>query len=297
MTTERPKQLIKYASAEAGLEILRSQSLLWSSPNAYTSPFEMNGRFAIAFSSQELLNATVKLATTLIFQDERPQGKTPLMSAINRWRDESRFNSPGEAQVVLQDLLAKMVSQKEEQVHASLQKWQLFVESVRTCCFSAAADILGNWDRYAEQHQGVAVSIVPDSENGLDQVQAVQYTRVRPHLTTLKEQINQLLYNEAVNPNQRFPKNLLTKPEYLSHEREWRALVPKNASFRKTQDANRDEKALTPGSIKAVYFGIACEPAKRSALMAAGKGLDTPPKFFQMVLAKEQFKLEPVIVE
>ncbi|HEY7774539.1 MAG TPA: DUF2971 domain-containing protein [Marinagarivorans sp.] len=297
MTTERPKQLIKYASADAGLEILRSQSLWWSSPNAYTSPFEMNGRCGIAFSSKELLNATVKLATTLIFQDERPQGQTPLISAINRWRDERRFNSPEEARVVLQDLLAKMVAQKEEQVHASLQKWQLFVESVRTCCFSAAADILGNWDKYAEQHQGIAVSITPDSENGLDQMQAVKYTRVRPQLTTLKEQINQLLYNEAVNPSQRFPKNLLTKPEHLSDEREWRALVPKNVSFRKTHDSNRDEKALTPGSIKAVYFGIACDEAKRRAIMAVGKALETPPKFFQMTLAKEQFKLEPVAVE
>lgn len=292
MTAERPKHLIKYVSADAGLAILSSQSLLWSSPNHYSSPFEMNGKCAIPFSSKELLDATVKLSTSLIFSDEKPKGETPLMTAINRWRDEGRFNSPQEAENVLKDLLGRMVSQKEEQLHASLQKWQMFVESVRTCCFCASPDLPLAWEKFADQHKGIAISVIPDAENGLEQVQPVQYTSERPQLTTLKEQINQLLYNLAVNPNQRFPKNLLSKPSFLSEEREWRALMPKNASFRKTDDPCRDEKMLTKGSIRAIYLGLNSDEATRNAVKAACSNMEKHPKLYQIMIAKNQFKLE-----
>ena len=297
MTAERPKQLIKYVSADAGLAILRSQSLLWSSPNLYSSPFEMNGKCAIPFSSQELLEATVKLSTALIFNDDRPQGDTPLMTAINRWRDEERFNSPQEAESVLKDLLSRMVAQKEEQLHASLQKWQMFVESVRTCCFCASSDLPQAWEKFADNHRGIAISIAPDADNGLEQVQPVIYTNERPQLTTLKEQINQLLYNLAVNPNQRFPKNLLSKPSFLSEEREWRALVPRNGSFRKTDHPNRDERMLTPGSIRAVYLGIDCDESTRQSVKKACADMKKQPKLIQLNIAKNHFKFDatPVV--
>lgn len=296
MENARPKQLVKYLSVASGLQLLESQALQWSSPNAFLSPFEINGRMTLSFSTKELLDSTVKNATAMIFADSRPQGDTPLIAAINRWRDERRFDTPDEAVHILRDLLGKMVAQKEEHLHGMITKWQTFVESVRICCFCDSADNLAAWERYADNHQGIALSLIPDSENGLEQVQAVHYSNERPQLTTLKEQMGQILYNAPSPITQRFAKNLLNKASYLASEREWRALTPKNGHFQATNDPAVSLRKLTAGSIRAVYLGTGCEESTVIAVADKLKSLSPKPKVYKMALAKSQYKLEPELL-
>lgn len=293
MAQERPKQLVKYLSVASGLQLLESQTLQWSSPNAFISPFEINGRMTLSFSINELLDSTVKNATAMIFAESRPHGETPLITAINRWRDEQRFDTPDEALNVLRDLLGKMVAQKEEQLHSVITKWQTFVESVRICCFCESIDNLTAWERYADNHQGIAISLIPDSDNGLEQVQPVNYSNERPQLTTLKEQVGQILYNSASPITQRFAKHLLSKGSYLEKEREWRALTPKNGSFQATDNPAISLRKLTPGSIRAVYLGAACDENTVNAVNEKLQALSPRPKLFKMALSKSQYKLEP----
>lgn len=294
MAQERPKQLVKYLSATAGLNALESQSLQWSSPNAFVSPFDINGYMALNFTTEELLDAVVKQATGMIFSDVRPQGDTPLITAINRWRDEERFDTPNEAVAVLKDLLGKMVTQKEEQFHNALTKWQTFVESVRICCFCESADNIAAWERYADNHKGIALSIIPDSNNGLEQAQPVAYSNDRPQLTSLKEQLSQILYNTPSPITQRFAKHLMSKAKYLEYEREWRALTPKNGNFQATDDPSISLRKLTPGSIRAVYLGADCDDLAFAAVYGAIQVIEPKPKLFKMVPAAAQYKLEPI---
>lgn len=293
MAQERPKQLVKYLSAASGLQLLESQTLQWSSPNAFLSPFEINGRMTLSFSIKELLDNTVKNATAMIFAESRPQGETPLITAINRWRDEHRFDTPDEALHVLRDLLGKMVAQKEEHLHSVVTKWQTFVESVLICSFCDSTDNLAVWERYAEDHKGIALSLIPDSDNGLEQVQSVNYSNERPQLTTLKEQMSQILYNTPSPITQRFAKHLLSKPSYLASEREWRALTPRNGYFQATDNPAISLRKLTPGSIRAVYLGAACDEVTANAVSEKIKTISPKPKLYKMVPAKSQYKLEP----
>ncbi len=291
-TRATPKHLIKYLDAAAGIQALESQSLLWSSPNSFSSPFEMNGRCDIPFNNHELLDATVKVASSLIFSDDRAVGDTPLVSAINRWRDEERFETPQEAKVVLKDLLKKMVEQKEVELYSTLQKWQQFAESIRLCCFCSEPNIASAWTQFADNHQGIAISLAPDVDNGLDHAQPVKYSPERIQLTTIKEQMASLLYNHNSQAHQRFAKNLLHKPEHLKDECEWRALSPKDSSFRATQQANKEEKMLTPGSITAIYLGIHCSEASQKRLFTAINSLTPKPKTYQCMLGKSTYKIE-----
>lgn len=293
MEQDRPKQLVKYLSVAAGLKAMESQTLQWSSPNAFLSPFEINGRMSLNFSSQELLDALVKSATSMIFSDARPSGDTPLITAINRWRDEKRFDTPEEAVNVLRDLLSKLVAQREEQLLSALAKWQTFAESVRLCCLCDSPDNLSAWERFADHHKGIAISLIPDSDNGFEQIQQITYSHDKPQLTSLKEQINQTLFNTPSPITQRFAKHLLTKATYLSSEREWRALTPKNGHFQPTDDPNISLRKLTLGSIRAIYFGAECDESTQAAITEIAKGLTPKPKLFKMTLAKSQFKLEP----
>lgn len=293
MENVRPKQLVKYLSVASGLQLLESQALQWSSPNAFLSPFEINGRMALGFSTDELLDSTVKTATAMIFADSRPLGETPLITAINRWRDEERFDTPDEAVNVLRDLLGRMVAQKEEQLHGLVTKWQTFVESVRVCCFCDSADNLAAWDHYADNHQGIAISLIPDSDNGLEQVQPVSYSNERPQLTTLKEQMSQILYNTPSSTTQRFAKHLLNKASYLGHEKEWRALTPKNGHFQATSTPGVSLRKLTSGSIRAVYLGANCDDTTVAAVTEKLESISPKPKLYKMAIAKSQYKLEP----
>ena len=292
VTESTPKRLYKYAGADAGVKILQSNSLLWGSPDLFDSPFEMNGKCGLAFNSSELLDATVKLATSLIFNPERPKGDTPLVAAINRWREEERFDSPQEAQAVLADLLGKMVEQREEQLLTTQAKWQAFAEAIRINCFCEYSDVLSAWERYADNHKGIAIALSPDDENGLEEAHAVHYDKVRPQLTTLKEQLSSLLYNTPMHITQRFSRNLLHKPTHLKQEHEWRVLSPKDASFRKHEGSRYDEKMLTPGAIRAIYLGLNCEEATAQACIHAAKEMSPTPKIYKMSLAADEYRLE-----
>lgn len=287
-----PKHLVKYLDAQAGIKAIESQSLLWSSPNCFNSPFEMNGLCEIPFANNELLDATVKVASSLIFSDERAKGDTPLITAINRWRDEDRFETPQEAKAVLKDLLGKMVEQKEEQLHITLQKWQQFIESIRVCCFCNSANIATAWGQFADNHQGIAISIKPDEENGLNHAQPIHYNKERTQITTIKEQMGSLLYNHSNQPNQRFAKNILQKPDFLKNECEWRTLSPKDNSFRQSDIPDKDEKMLTPSSISAVYLGINCSDSTKKQALCAIKNITPTPKFFQCELSKNTYQIE-----
>ncbi|WP_053981584.1 DUF2971 domain-containing protein [Marinagarivorans algicola] len=291
-----PKHLIKYLDAAAGIQALESHSLLWSSPNRFRSPFEMNGRYEMPFNNHELLDTTVKVASSLIFNNDRAIGDTPLISAINRWRDEKRFDTPEEAKAVLKGLLRKRVEQQEEQLYSTLQQWQQFAESIRVCCFCSEAHVASAWTQFADHHQGIAISLTPNAENELHHAQPVTYSPERIQLTTVKEQVADLLYNHNNQVHQRFTQNLLHKPKHLQAEREWRALTPRDSSFQKTAHPYQEEKVLAPGSIAALYLGVNCSESTKTHLLAIATHLIPTPKIYQCIIAKHTYQIEHKII-
>jgi hypothetical protein len=140
----------------------------------------------------------------------------------------------------------------------------------------------------------MAIALKPDDHNELDQAQAVVYSNERVHLTTIKEQIGQLLYGSAMQVQQRFAKNLLQKPMHLSSEQEWRLLMPRNSSFRPLENCLREEKMLSPGSIKAVYLGLNCSAEVQQKAITLARKITPAPRVYRMQLAKSIFKFEPV---
>lgn len=298
MTNATPDQLYKFATASAGLTILQTQALRWSSPNTFQSPYEMNNSCSMPFTGEELLARTIKIATSLIFNPEQPKGNTALLNAINRWRDSERFHSHEEAQTVLKDLLGKMIDQKEEQLKAAISKWQAFTTAIRVCCFCADYNNPMAWDLYGEHHQGIVIGIVPNSENGLLSAHPINYSNKRPQLSNIKEQLGSLIYNTPANINQRFSKNLLQKPDFLKNDQEWRVLSPRDSSFRSLPDIPySDEKALPPGSIKSVYFGINTPRATEDACIKAVNALSPRPKIYKATLESDHFILRYNLLE
>lgn len=227
---DHPETLAKYTQADSAFRILNSQCLRWSAPVLFSDPFELNHRTPLSFDPQTLMQAVIRAACGMIFAREEPRGSSPLATVIRRWRDEERFASPEEAEEVLSELMGRMVDQRQGDIDEMMGDWRLYTRSLRICCFSAKTDNLTAWQYFADSHRGAALKFQCGEGTGLTDPRPIRYSQTRPEITTLKEQLNMILYNEHLKPQEYFADKFLVKPPSAKNEQEWRCLMNVPAS-------------------------------------------------------------------
>lgn len=295
MSTERPHPdtLVKYCSSETGLTILHGQSLRWRSPEWFGDPFELSSQAPLSFDPAQLLDSTTKLASSMIFAPERPNGDSPMINAIRRWREEGRFGSPEEAHGVLRELLSKMVDYRLAQLNSTLNKWQHYVRNLRVLSLSAKSDNLVNWECFGEQHCGLVLRF--KTSQTLHTARPVIYQTERPQLTSLREQLGAILHNREDRITERFDEHYLIRGKHHLQEEEWRCLrmskqdipVSDNDCEQWYEDLPFDKKELA-----AVVFGLrtSAETKKEVAALLAQR---YPEAYLvQTKMAKTGFQLE-----
>ncbi|MBU2884641.1 DUF2971 domain-containing protein [Gilvimarinus agarilyticus] len=285
---DHPDTLAKFAQAECAYKILDQQSLRWSAPVLFSDPFELNHRTALAFDPQTLLQSVIRTSCGMIFAREEPRGNSPLATVIRRWRDEERFSSPEEAEEVLGELMARMVDQRQEEIDETMGHWRLYTRSLRICSFSAKADNLTAWQYFADEHRGAVLKFQCGDDSCLPHPKPVRYNQTRPEITTLKEQLNVVLYNEKLRPQEYFEDKFLLKQPSSKNEQEWRCLMnvsPEDAV--KTTDEKQwfTEVPFASEHLRSVYLG-------------AFMPVETKKQFLELVSKKypntKIFQAEPV---
>lgn len=138
------------------------------------------------------------------------------------------------------------------------------------------------WTKYAHHHQGVAVELDvthdffadTQCENGPQIFQPVAYDDLRPRLPTRAEP---------------FPA-LLSRPEHLAHEKEWRLIRPLKTSM-------MDENMKCPKAVlKGIYLGLNC-PAPIAEEMAKLVKMDLQfrhVELHQMAVSETHLRLQPL---
>lgn len=294
MSADKTDSLFKFTTAPTALQILGSQQLRWSAPERFGDPLELSSQTPLTFDASSMLDSTIKLASSMIFAPEKPKGDSPLINAINRWRDEGRFGSPAEAHNILRELLDKMVSYRVGQLHGNLSKWQIFVRNVRVCCFCAQAQSLASWDQFADCHQGVALRFsVKDIDWGT--LRPVIYQPDRPQITTLREQLGAILHNRQDTMVSRFSEHYFIKSAHRKQEVEWRAYktATRNVPVNDTDSSQwYDDYGFAKETLTAVYFGIGLESAAKQQIATVVKERYSHAKLFQAQLSKTGFSLE-----
>lgn len=294
MSADQIDSLFKFASVPMALQILDSQQLRWGAPERFGDPLELSSRTPLAFEASSLLDSTIKLASSMIFAPEKPKGDSPLINAINRWRDDERFSSPAEAHNVLRELLDKMVDYRVGQLHSSLTKWQVFVRNVRICCFCAQVEPLAPWDQFTDHHQGVALRFsVKDADWGT--LRPMNYQADRPQVTTLREQLGAILHNRQDTMVGRFSEHYFVKPMHRKQEGEWRALktATREVPVSDTDSSQwYDDYGFANETLTAVYFGLALPSAAKHQIATLVKERYPHAKLFQAQLSKTGFNLE-----
>ena len=295
MGNDNPSSLIKFCNAATAETILSSKTLRWSAPYLFGDPFELDQETSFEFDKPELLENTIKLCSAMIFAREQPKGETPLITAIRRWRDEERFSSPEEAESVLKELLSQMLDQRFELLNKMLSAWRQYNKTIRICSFSAKPEIIPCWQRFADNHRGIAIRFESNEYVSTKNPVPIEYEQERPELTTLRNQISGLLYNTPDTSKDKFQLMLQRKPIANKSEQEWRCFrqSPKQDI---TDDPNDwfDDIKFERSEVSAVYFGLQTSEEVKARILSIIKQDFSAAKLFQSHLGKNKYEIEMI---
>ncbi len=246
----------------------------------------------VNFDRDSLLQSAIKLSSAMIFATDKPRGDTPIITAIKRWREEERFGTPEEAENVLRELLAKMVDQRMQSFEEFLASWREYNKTLRVCCFSSRPDNTSAWDHFADRHQGVCLRFSCEEGSAANKPVAIEYKNSRPAITTLKEQIDAILYNLPTSGPD-FESLFTIKSPARKLEQEWRC-------FRKATQTTIAEDSTSwfedipyeSAEMSAVCFGIETSEEDKKAIEKIMKENFPVTRCFQANLANGKYELE-----
>lgn len=287
-----PDKLFKYCSTDAALQILESRTLRWSSPIIFGDPLELDSNAQVNFDRDALLQSTIKLASAMIFAADKPRGDTPLINAIRRWREEERFTNPEEAEIVLQELLSKMVDQSMLNVAKLQQTWQDYNRKLRVCCFCARPDNIVAWDRFGDNHRGVCFRFDTSNDAMAKNPRPIFYKNERPELAKLREQIDAILFNVPLNVIPDFENLLSVKPLTRKPEQEWRCFRHSDTLGGNDPRSWVDAIAFNNTELSAACFGISTPLNEKKAILKILQSNYPSARSYQANLASGRYELE-----
>lgn len=268
-----PETLVKYTNADSAKKIIEQRSLRWSSPELFGDPWELKSCPHLGFDEMEVNKAMLNMATSMIFTRDLPMGDPhhPLYKAIRRWRLEDRFNTEEEAFEALSELLASTPEYLEERLRNITHAWSDLVIHARVICLSETHQNILSWERYGANHHGVALRFISDDEGTLANPQPVIYSAIRPQITSLREQVDDLVGLKKAEGNDAFMQKLLSKSKLDASEKEWRCIKVFDEDeldcSEDVEDWYSDEE-FEVNELRSVYFGFDIDPNDRDEIIA-----------------------------
>ena len=212
------------------------------------------------FDHLSVNQAMLKTASAMIFNRDLPSGDLnhPLYKAIRRWRTEDRFHDESEAYGALSELLSATAGTLELKLRKLECAWQKMISSARVLAMSDTVRDPGSWRRYADSHRGVALKFDCRESGPLTDARQVSYSNVRPTLTTVREQVKDLVGLTRSQTGGTMQDKLLRKSRADAGEREWRVLRVSDADgFASSEDPATWylDEGFQEDDLRSVYFG------------------------------------------
>jgi hypothetical protein len=294
--TETVASLVKFCTVETGLRILNSQSLRWSAPHLFGDPFELHHRSAVDFDAGALLDVLLREALIILFGPNAPTGRhNKLVNTMARWREEERFCDEQEAGTVLRELLGQIAELRFGQVQEYTAAWQRFARGARIACFAEKPGNLNCWQRFADNHRGLALRFDCGDGTALPRPRQVQYQNQAPVITSKQEQLNIIYERQRPPTAAEFLDKLLTKGRQDQAEQEWRCCEHEGGA-EDTGEADDsfwyDNRKFPSHELRAVYFGANMAAADRLHIGRLLRANNPTAKLWQAVPASGRYELE-----
>ncbi|WP_085756929.1 DUF2971 domain-containing protein [Oceanicoccus sagamiensis] len=285
--------LVKFCTAETGLKVLNSQSLRWSAPHLFNDPFELSHKSEPDFTPDTLLKGMIKEAVAMLFGPSDPTGKSNrLVAAVARWREEDRFGSEEEATQVLNQLLSQIATQQQEGIDTYMSAWRQFSRSLRICCFSDKPNNMDAWQRYGENHAGVALRFSAGDDTALPNPKRVTYSQVPPLVTSLKQQVAVTYGKETAPSPDSFLEKMLNKSKSNNVEREWRCFSSEEPDAMSDESLWYANKQFSAPELKAVYFGLGTSRTDKDNVIKLIKEKYKSTKVYQAVALPNRYEID-----
>lgn len=290
MTEASNASLIKFCNINTALKILNSQSLRWSAPHLYNDPFEPNYFSDTDFTAEQLLKGISQEALAVLFGEAEPPGNNKLVTTIQRWKQENRFESEQEAEPVLKQLLLPMAQQQQVAVNDYLQRWRQFAQNIRICCFCDSVENIRGWQRYANNHQGIALKF-DTSESMLNPSFKVNYADHPIAATSLTEQVN-IAFGRSTPPSQEDLLRLLRhKPLTDKDVREIRCFNTEKTEAESDDQLWYNAKTFEAVNLSAVYLGINIDKSDKKLISKLVEKAYPHCRIYQSELASNSYNL------
>lgn len=292
MALEHPASLIKFCTTDSSLKILNSQSLRWSAVHLNNDPFELDHHSNPSLSADRLLNGMIKAAIVMLFgPNESMERSNKLVAAITRWRNEERFDSEQEAKAVLEHLFSQVAQQQINNADKLMAHWKQFAATTRVCSFSSKLDNMRCWQRYADNHSGVALKFNCGKGTSLPNPRQVSYSQIAPEITSLKQQVDISFGRQKAPEVEEFTEKLLIKSKLCSDENEWRCFSSDNV-INDNEQLWHNTKTFYTNELQAVYFGINTPADQKLAILKLLKNSFKGTKVFQAIKQPGRFSIK-----
>ena len=289
-----PEALYKYFSFDAGGKVLANGKLRWYSPELLEDPWFIGYQAELGFNHETINKAMLNTAVSMLFTRDIPPGNKehPLYKALCRWRAEDRFKDEAEAWDALSELLAPTPETLQEKLQKIVTSWQELVSNSRVISFSDTVKDMQLWDQQADQFQGLVLRF--DPIGALSEPRPVEYSAQRPHLTTVREQVNDLVGIQRAAVIEKFESKMLTKAKHLAYQREWRCI---QVMAEEDLDCGEDiedwfmDEPIPTDSLKAIYLGFRMPEARIKKIADLAKRHFPEATLYLSAPVEEQFEL------
>lgn len=253
---EAVSTLVKFCTVETGLKILNSRSLRWSAPHLFGDPFELDHRSVPELSARSLLETLRREALIMLFGPDAPTGRhNKLVNVMARWREQERFCDEEEADTVLRELLGEIAELQMRHVDEYMGKWRSFARAVRIACFSEKPGNPTCWERFAENHRGLALRFDCGEGTALPRPVQVSYQASAPVVTGKSEQLEAIYGRHPAPTPANFPGKLLVKGRHNQPENEWRCFDRDEVEPDSDDSGWYFDRKFPANELRAVYFG------------------------------------------
>lgn len=293
MAVDVVSSLVKFCAIDVGVKILSTQTLRWSAPHLFSDPFELDYESQPDVTAEGLLDVLLREALIMLFGPNMPTGRhNRFVNIMARWREQERFCDEDEAQVVLRELLGQIAEIQTGHVNDYMNEWRKFARNARIACFSEKPNNVACWQRFADQHRGIALRFECGDDTGLPKPQRVVYQNTAPVVTNRQEQL-EIIYGRRNTPTtDEFPSKFLIKGRQDHLEQEWRCF--ENASNNNEQDSSQwfDLRKFPAHELRAVYFGALTAPADKELIIKLMRKNYPTAKIYQAGLVPGRYEIE-----
>jgi len=292
-----PNMLYYYCSAETALTNLSDHSLEWITPARFDGITELNHDSRIDYSKEELTRAFVKIASSLVFASDDPKGNSPLISAINRWREAERFDTHEEAEAVLNDLCGKIVDQHLESLSLLSKRWHTACQHLHFVQMFSKYDNFNVWRDYGDNFRGAVLAFSIDEESQFHTAQAIRYLEYAPELSNLKEQVACMLHGAQVRPEKKIIEKFTIKAPDLKQQKEWRCFQQDDEQSEEQTDPDTWSKRINfqAAELKGIYLGP-LSPANIKEEILSLEGI-SDINAYQLKFASGKYELQSKKIE